>query len=156
MDDFECLQLTHYIFYLARAYESRLISEASLKEAHLSVLDVAVLMVIGHNAPLTSRKLAAILGLTPATTSIYVQRLVEKNILEKEQDQDDRRNWWLKLSSQGLVTYQNIVNMTIRYTRDFVSTMDNTEQMTLFGLLQKACGQLPDVNPPIPGKDRLY
>jgi hypothetical protein len=52
-------------------------------------------MVLGQFAPINPRRLSELMHINPGTISVYVQRLVEKGPVQREQDADDRRNWWL-------------------------------------------------------------
>ena len=55
-------------------------------------------MVLGQFAPCNSRRLSELMDINPGTISVYVQRLVEMGLVQKEQDAEDRRNWWLTLT----------------------------------------------------------
>ena len=66
------------------------------------------------------------------------RRLTQKGLVRMEQDQADRRNWWLHLTEAGQFAYQMMVEGTVRYTHDFLSTLSEAEQQTLHDLLQKA------------------
>jgi DNA-binding MarR family transcriptional regulator len=104
----------------------------------LTLSDCSTLMVLGQFAPLNARRLSELMGINPGTISVYVQRLVEQGLVQKEQDQGDRRNWWLTLTEAGQIAYEGIVAGAVAYTRDFLSALDENEQETLHTLLLKA------------------
>jgi DNA-binding MarR family transcriptional regulator len=82
------------------------------------------------------------MDINPGTISVYVQRLVEKQLVQREQDSEDRRNWWLTLTDRGQVVAQGVVEQAAAYTRDFLSALDEEEQATLRRLLLKASHSL--------------
>jgi DNA-binding MarR family transcriptional regulator len=94
--------------------------------------------VLGQFAPLNSRRLSQLMDINPGTISVYVQRLVEKGLVQRERDTADRRNWWLTLTDLGQAAAQGVVAGAVEYTRDFLSALDEAERRTLHRLLLKA------------------
>lgn len=137
----EYLQINQALFSLAHAYESRMAQDAR-NVIGLALADCSVLMVLRQFAPLNSARLARIMDINPGTISLYVQRLVEKGLVAKEQDTDDRRNWWLTLTEPGQVVAGEVVASAAAYTRDFISALDEDEQRALRELLLKASHSL--------------
>jgi len=142
LSDREYIQINQAIFSLTHAYESRSASDENRKRAGLVLSDLSVLMVLGQFAPINSRQLSRIMDINPGTISLYVQRLVEKGLVEKDQDQEDRRNWWLNLTEPGEEAYRMTVAGTVEYTRSFLSALNELEQLTLHRLLLKASHSL--------------
>jgi len=142
LSDKEYVQINQALFSLAHAYESRRAEDERRHPTGLSLSDRAVLMVLGQFAPVNSRQLSRFMDINPGTISVYVQRLVEKELVQKEQDQQDRRNWWLDLTEAGQVAYQETIAGTAVYTRDFLSTLDEEEQQALHRLLLKTSHSL--------------
>ncbi len=133
----ECIQVNQALFTLAHAYESRRAESERQHPTGLNLSDRAVLMVVGQSEPVNSRQLATIMDINPGTISVYVQRLVKRKLVQREQDQDDRRNWWLRLTKAGQAAYQETIDGTILYTRDLLFVLDEQEQQTLRQLLLK-------------------
>lgn len=136
--DKQYLQINQALFSLAHAYESRMRREEMRNVLGLALSDCSTLMVLGQFAPVNSRRLSELMDINPGTISVYVQRLIEKGLVHREQDQGDRRNWWLSLTEAGQVAYQGIVAGAIEYTRDFLTALDAEEQEILHQLLLKA------------------
>ncbi|MBN1887279.1 MAG: MarR family transcriptional regulator [Thermoflexales bacterium] len=132
------LQVNQALFSLAHAYESRMAREEMHNTLGLRLSDCSVLMVLGQFAPLNSRRLSELMDVNPGTISVYVQRLVEMGLVEKEQDTQDRRNWQLTLTEAGQAAAQGIISGAVEYTRDFLAALDEAEQQTLHRLLLKA------------------
>ena len=137
LSDKEYIQINQALHCLTHAYESRMNKEEQQNPKGLTLSDRAVLMVLGQFVNLTSRQLSDIMDINPGTISVYVQRLITKNLIQKIQDQNDRRNWLLHLTKIGQKTYQNIITGTVSYTRDFLSALSENEQHSLHQLLLK-------------------
>lgn len=138
----EYLQIDQALFSLAHAYESRMSQEEGQKPTGLTLSDRAVLMVLGQLQPINSAKLSTVMSINAGTISVYVQRLVTKGLVRREQDADDRRNWWLTLTEEGMPAYEETIAGTVDYTSDFLSALDKSEQRALHSLLVKASHSL--------------
>jgi len=138
LSDKEYLQVNQALFSLAHAYESRMAGEETRNTLGLRLSDCSVLMVLGQFAPLNSRRLSQLMDVNPGTISVYVQRLVEKGLVQRERDTVDRRNWWLTLTDLGQAAAQGVIAGAVEYTRDFLSALDEAERQTLHRLLLKA------------------
>ena len=82
------------------------------------------------------------MDINPGTISVYVQRLVKLGLIQKEQDQDDRRNWWLTLTIEGESAYQETVAGTVFFTQEFLQALSDEEQNMLHQLLLKTSHSL--------------
>lgn len=142
LTDKDYLQINQALFSLVNAYQRKAELEATNAGLQLSVPERAVIMVLGMLAPINLRSLAEAMQLSPGPVSLTVQKLVEKNIVQKEQDQIDRRNWWLKLTDIGMNEYIRTNQGAAAYTSDFLSGLTDTEQRTLHDLLLKVSAQL--------------
>lgn len=142
LSDKEYLQINQALFSLTHSYESRSTTEEQRNPTGLTLSGRSVLMVLGQFAPLNSRQLSGIMDINPGTISVYVQRLVKKGLVQKEQDQDDRRNWLLQLTEAGQAAYQGTITGAVTYTRDFLSALSESEQRTLHRLLLKTSHSL--------------
>ena len=142
LSDKQYLQVNQALFTLAHAYESRMAREKRRNSLGLAISDCSTLMVLGQFAPVNFRQLSGLMDINPGTISVYVQRLIEKNLVQKEQDQKDRRNWWLNLTRDGLTLYREIVAGAVEYTSDFLTVLDEEEQDILLRLLQKVSHSL--------------
>ena len=137
LSDQNFLQINQALFSLTHSYETRMIRENPPEQTGMTLFDCAVLMVIGQFSPIKSSELAQRMDVTPTTISIYVRRLTKKGLVSMERNPKDRRVWWLTLTNDGQTSYQQIVAGTISYTRDFLTSLTDQEQQTLFDLLSK-------------------
>jgi DNA-binding MarR family transcriptional regulator len=138
LSDKEYLQVNQALFSLAHAYESRMAEEELRNTLGLRLSDCSVLMVLGQFAPLNASQLSELMDINPGTISVYVQRLVEMGLVQKEQDVEDRRNWWLTLTEAGQAAAQGVIGGAVAYTRDFLAPLNEDEQQALHRLLLKA------------------
>lgn len=134
----EYLQINQALFSLVNAYDIRARSEDSV----LTLTERSVIMVLGQLAPINSRQLAKAMQLSPGPVSIHVQNLEEKGFVTREQDQDDKRNWWLNLTETGRDAYNETITAAVRYTRDFLIFLSDEELKTFHKLLHKAARSL--------------
>jgi DNA-binding MarR family transcriptional regulator len=142
LSDKEYLQVNQALFSLTHAYESRMAEEGERNAIGLTLSDCSVLMVLHQFAPINSRQLSRIMDINPGTISLYVQRLVGKGLVQKEQDARDRRNWWLTLTELGQMVANQVVASAIAYTRDFLSVLSQEERRALHRSLLKASHSL--------------
>jgi DNA-binding MarR family transcriptional regulator len=138
LSDKAYLQINQALFSLANAYESRMTKEETRNTLGLKLSDCSVLMVLGQRAPINARRLSEMMDVNPGTISVYVQRLVEMGLVQKEQDSEDRRNWWLTLTDLGQTAAQGVTAGAVAYTRDFLAALSGDEQQMLHRLLLKA------------------
>lgn len=136
--DKEYLQLNQALFSMSHAYHLRAAKYGKKKPTGLAFSDRAVLMVLGQSAPINSRQLSSLMTINPGTISQYVHSLVKKGLVEKKQDEKDRRKWWLSLTKKGLSIYRETITEAVAYTKDFISSLSEKEQKTLHQLLLKA------------------
>jgi DNA-binding MarR family transcriptional regulator len=140
--DRQYLQVNQAVFSVANAYASRMTKEEGAQPVKLGIADRSVLMVLGQFAPINSRRLAQLMDLHPGTISIHVQRLLEKGLVAKTQDEIDRRSWSLELTESGDVAYADTIAGAVTYTRDFLAVLNQSEQRTLHRLLLKVAHEL--------------
>lgn len=133
----QCIQLNQAVFSTANAYRSRMMRDGSVERTGLTLPDRSTLMVLGQFKPTTARDLSKLMDINPGTISVYVQRLVERGLVERTQDEKDRRTWWLSLTADGKVAYRETLAGATAYTRDFLEPLTAEEQLTLHGLMLK-------------------
>lgn len=125
------LQINQALFSLVNAYEKRNLQETKEENDPLSVSERGVLLVLGQKQPINQRQLADKMQLSPGPISQYVQRLVVKGYIQKKQDQQDRRTWWLHLTPEGEKVYEYTVDGAVQYTKDLLSSLSGEEQLQL-------------------------
>ena len=132
-----CIQLNQAIFSMANAYRTRMAREGIVESTGLGLPDRSALMVLGQSQPTTSRDLSQRMGINPGTISVYVQRLVERGLVARVQDDRDRRTWWLSLTESGRAAYRGTLEGAAAYTRDFLRPLSDDEQEVLYELMMR-------------------
>lgn len=138
LTDKNFIQINQALFSLTNTYQSRMAKETSRNVLKLVLSDFSTLMVLGQFAPINGRQLSRLMNINPGTISLYIQRLVKKGLVQRQQDLKDRRNWRLNLTETGQELFEKMIASSVEYTRDFLSTLNETEQETLHKLLLKA------------------
>ncbi len=142
LSDAEYLQMNQALFSLVNAYHNRAATDSQDMAESLTVSERGVILVLGQQAPINLRRLAALMQLSPGPVSQYVQRLVTRGLVSKEQDQTDRRNWWLRLTPAGETVYAETVKGAVAYTQDFLKTLYESEQRIFHDLLLRSAHDL--------------
>lgn len=135
LSDLETFQINQALFSLVNAYHRRAAEETSPSGLQLTVAERGMLLVLGQLQPVNLRRLAEMMQINAGPASQYVQRLVEKGLVERERDQTDRRTWWLRLSTSGRQAYTESMQGALLYTRDMLSSLDEPEQRQFYTLL---------------------
>ncbi|MBU1050265.1 MarR family transcriptional regulator [Candidatus Bipolaricaulota bacterium] len=137
-----CIQINQAIFSIANAYRSKMQRDGVVEETGLGLPDRSTLMVLGQLAPTTARILSKAMDINAGTISVYVQRLVDKALVARTQDQADRRTWWLSLTNEGQVAYKDTLLGAAAYTRKFLSPLSADEQASLHAMLLRVSSEL--------------
>ncbi len=135
LKDKEYIQINQALFSAVNVYESRI--RKGKTRSSLTVSERGMIMVVGQFEPVNSRKLSRIMDINPGTISLYVNKLVKKGIVNREQGLEDRRNWWLTLTEAGKAEYSDTCSGAIEYTRDILAVLSRPEQESLHKLLLK-------------------
>lgn len=98
----------------------------------LSIQQLKVLMLAVHRAPVTAHEVSAALGVSPATVSGIVGRLVDRGLLVQETDPDDRRSRHLTATEAGAAALTEIASIQLAHRRVLLERLTAEE---LEGLL---------------------
>ncbi len=132
-----CIQINQAVFSMANAYRSKMHRDGMVEATGLTLPDRSTLMVLGQFAPTTARTLSKVMDINPGTISVYVQRLVEKGLVSRSQDEQDRRTWWLSLTENGEDAYQDTLAGATAYTKQFLGSLTDEEQIAFHQMLLK-------------------
>jgi len=136
------LQINQALFTLTHAYERRMEKDRPKNIMNLNLSDCSALMVLHKLGRINAQQLSEAMDINPGTISVYVNRLVKKGLVSREQDQNDRRNWWLNLTLAGKIASQKVLDNAVEYTQSFLDSLDDEEQQELHRLLLKASHSL--------------
>ena len=137
-----CIQINQAVFSMANAYRSKMQRDGVVDATGLTLPDRSTLMVLGQSSPTTARNLSKAMDINPGTISVYVQRLVEKGLVSRSQDEQDRRTWQLSLTENGEVAYQDTLAGAAAYTHHFLRSLTDKEQTAFHQILLKISARL--------------
>ncbi len=112
------------------------------KQLDLTINEIHILEKIQQNSGINVRDLAQCLGVTTATVTVAIQKLVKKGYVLKEKSRSDLRGVTISLTQAGIkvVRLHNIFH--IRMARSMTSGLTQEEVRTLFESLDKLNGHL--------------
>jgi DNA-binding MarR family transcriptional regulator len=126
----EALEQARFIFTTGKLIQDRIFRiqtsqlEAEGKHAQeeeLSLPQLYTVHVLHEHGPTTLSELAAVLGVSPPSASVMVERLVEKGLLSREPSRKDRRKVLVSVSSEAL---QRIDRMEETILQSFVDLVE--------------------------------
>lgn len=142
LSDAAYVQINQAVFSMANAYRSKMQRDGVVDATGLNLPDRSTLMVLGQSSPTTARNLSKAMDINPGTISVYVQRLVEKGLVSRSQDEQDRRTWQLSLTENGEAAYQDTLAGAAAYTRQFLDSLTDEEQIAFHRVLLKITTEL--------------
>lgn len=140
MTDTPALKLDGFLPYrlsvLSNAV-SRKIADIYEREFGLSVWQWRIIAVLGENEGLTSTEVAQRTLMDKPTVSRAAASLIERGILDRTIDLEDRRRAPMKLSSEGQAIYAAVIPMALDSEREFLDALSESEAQTLHALLSR-------------------
>lgn len=94
--DFRILQSLRRITRSVECYSKRLSSHYKITGPQL-----VCLLTIAEKAPITASKIAKEIHLSPSTVVGVLDRLEDKDLIERRRDQEDRRRVYISLTTKG-------------------------------------------------------
>ena len=85
-----------------------LFQEAAARCLGLSATQLECFQLVRHEGPLTASELARETGLTQASLSVIIDKLVDTQFLSREQDRADRRRWILKANPAAIALVDGV------------------------------------------------
>ncbi len=105
------------------------------------------LVVLASRGPQNLVGLAEAVGVTPATATRMCDRLVNKRLIVRQSQQDDRRRVRLALTKKGLTLVSAVTDRRRREIEAILSTIAPKEQTVLVQALSRfaaAAGEVPE------------
>ncbi len=85
-----------------------LFQEAAARRLGLSATQLECFQLVRHEGPMTAADLARETGLTQASLSVVIDKLVDRKFLSRTQDRTDRRRWILKAIPSAIARVDGI------------------------------------------------
>ncbi|GAB3262687.1 hypothetical protein GCM10027425_26730 [Alteromonas gracilis] len=93
----------------------------------LSIQQLKVLMLAEHRGPVTAHEIAEELGVSAASVSGLVARLVERGLITQEQGATDRRVRILRPTDGGRVALEEVASVQLRQRRELLRRLTDVE-----------------------------
>ncbi|MEO1303488.1 MAG: MarR family winged helix-turn-helix transcriptional regulator [Pseudomonadota bacterium] len=140
MTDRSALSLDGFLPYrlsvLSNAVSSK-IANIYQREFDLSVWQWRIIAVLGEREGLTSTEVAQRTLMDKPTVSRAAATLIERGILERHIDRDDRRRAPMRLTDEGRAIYAAVIPRALASEQELLDAMNADEIATLHGLLSR-------------------
>ena len=126
MSDSNVTRQARYIFGVAKMVRHHVMSslprvEGECMHGDLSVAQMNLILAVRTRGEVTLTELAEILGVSPPSVSVMVERLVERELLLRERATSDRRKVVIQVSPGAA---QHIAEMEERVVATFVELLE--------------------------------
>ncbi len=140
MTDTPALKLDGFLPYrlsvLSNAVSGK-IAKIYEQEFELSVWQWRIIAVLGEREGLTSTEVAQRTLMDKPTVSRAAASLIERGILERHIDRDDRRRAPMRLTDEGQAIYAAIMPRAVESERELLDALSPDEAATLHHLLSR-------------------
>ncbi len=126
---------------------SRKIAKIYEQEFELSIWQWRIIAVLGERADLTSTEVAQRTLMDKPTVSRAAASLIERGILERQIDSDDRRRAPMRLTDEGQAIYAAVIPRALESERELLDALSSAEIATLHGLLSRLSTVVSPDNP---------
>lgn len=126
---------------------SRKIADIYEREFGLSIWQWRIIAVLGEHEGLTSTEVAQRTLMDKPTVSRAAASLIERGILDRDIDRDDRRRAPMSLSDEGKAIYAAVIPMALESEREFLNALSSDEAETLHRLLSRLAGVVSPDSP---------
>lgn len=116
---------------------SRKIAKIYEQEFELSVWQWRIIAVLGEREGLTSTEVAQRTLMDKPTVSRAAASLIERGILERSIDSDDRRRAPMRLTDEGKAIYAAVIPRAMESERELLDAISAEEAATLHRLLSR-------------------
>ena len=106
-------------------------------DEELTRSQIATLSQIGRAGPLRMGELAEALGIAPGSLTGVVDRLIEKKLVARERDREDRRRVVVRLTDAGQKVFERFQQAAGRFSESLTALLEPEEMETLLRLMTR-------------------
>lgn len=139
-DAADALRLQDYLPYrlaVTSNLVSRLVARAYQSEFGVTIWEWRVIAILGEGEPMTAQALSDSAAMDKVSVSRAVRALVERGLVERENNAADRRSRLLRLSPAGEAVYAEITPVALAQEGALLNELDAEEAQLLAGLLDR-------------------
>ncbi|MBS4208722.1 MarR family transcriptional regulator [Bacillus sp. FJAT-50079] len=123
------------IFLHGRRSISSLMSEQLMEE--LSLEQFSLVRMLYLQGPIRSSELAEKQLVHKSAISARVEKLVKKGLVERERDEEDRRNVFLTLTKEGRMVYEELEKNINRFVESILHDISEAEMESFLNVYEK-------------------
>jgi len=127
--------LTLDIYTISRCTHNHYARE--LRKLHLTMGQFPFIMGIAENDGISQERLSAEIMISKSTTTAIVRQLLQAELITREVDENDRRNFKLHATPKALKLLPNIYEIIDRCHRDITSELTEIERDVFYNLTRK-------------------
>jgi DNA-binding MarR family transcriptional regulator len=127
----------------ARAIQSRMCDIDGDAEK-LTIVQIRTLDALNHRGQMTMADLAKHLGITPASATSLVERMVMSGWLKREHDPNDRRKIQIAMSQSKLEVWRSMEQKRIDRLSSFLQVLSPEQKQDFIHILESLTGQSPE------------
>ncbi len=134
------MRLNTYIDHLMQArvhIDSPIVEKVA---GELSMQNLRAIYFLGHHPNSIQRELADNLGVSVSNTSVMVDALVKKRLVERHRCDENRRVVRISLTKEGQKIYNLMLEHHLRLCEQILKPLTLEEQETLLKIFSKAVG----------------
>ncbi|RWR13656.1 MarR family transcriptional regulator [Siminovitchia fortis] len=114
---------------------STLVPEQLLQE--LSLEQFTLIRMVYRNGPIRASELADLLFVHRSAITVRVDKLVKKGLLERERDEGDRRNVYLRVSEKGMEFYRTLESKINEFVEAIIRDIPKEEMENFLNVFEK-------------------
>jgi DNA-binding MarR family transcriptional regulator len=137
LDDTQLLPVIGYQIAQASVLANRLYENAVGQPLGLHRLVFSLLMLVRENPGCTASSLAKALGISMPNMVLWLDRVSDKGLVEREPSQSDRRSNHLRLTAAGDEVAQTAMQALVAAEATGLARLSNAERAMLGELLHK-------------------
>ena len=130
-----------HVVRLTRALASHLLERAALTARHLDlgVTEIRAVEQLYLSQPMTIGDLGSSLALTSGSVTALVKRLILKEIVVRQADEEDRRRVWISINPAKIAWFESFYLSTIAIGQRAVEDFPQEDLETVVRFLEHYC-----------------
>jgi len=116
---------------------SAIIADTYKDKFAISITEWRIMAILGSNPGSSADEVSAKTQIEKSILSRAISKLLQRNLIEREFDEEDRRRSILTLSSTGTSVYNEIVPISYDYEQRFLACFSDQEQDQFRQLLDR-------------------
>jgi DNA-binding MarR family transcriptional regulator len=125
---------------------SGIIADTYKDKFAISITEWRIMAVLGSNPGSSADEVSAKTQIEKSILSRAISKLLQRKLIEREFDEEDRRRSILTLSSTGVSVYNEVVPISYDYEQRFLACFSDEEQQQFRHLLDRLYQHAHSVN----------